>query len=238
MSEDLVTRVSASSGSRDDGTSGHLLQQLTGTVPSPSDFVSAPGEEAPSDRSTRGRRTRAPRVVTNVSVVGEKHVLPSCDEVECSLLEEADSIWCSSAGPKVPQTYSESLELPERKQWSSARQAERDGLERRGVMEVKPIPTGVTPLKSKYVFALKRNKEGAIQRYKARLVVLGCGDHEGDRANNYAPVVKAITVRLLLTIAFVKNMVFTRPCRHFNYTHHGQRYYDLVPHVDVLSQYN
>ena len=121
MSEDLVTRVSASSGSRDDGTSGHLLQQLTGTVPSPSDFVSAPGEEAPSDRSTRGRRTRAPRVVTNVSVVGEKHVLPSCDEVECSLLEEANSIWCSSAGPKVPQTYSEFLELPERKQWSSAR---------------------------------------------------------------------------------------------------------------------
>ena len=73
MSEDLVTRVSASSGSRDDGTSGHLLQQLTGTVPSPSDFVSAPGEEAPSDRSSRGRRARAPRVVTNVSVLGEMH---------------------------------------------------------------------------------------------------------------------------------------------------------------------
>ena len=38
-------------------------------------------------------------------------------------------------------------------------------------------------------------------------MVLGCGDHEGGRANNYAPVVKAVTVRLLLAIAFVMNMV-------------------------------
>jgi hypothetical protein len=69
------------------------------------------------------------------------------------------------------------------------------------LVDIKP---GMTLIKSKYVFKIKR-KFGKIERYKARLVAMGY-DQEINAQLNFAPVVKPNTVRLLMALAQIKKM--------------------------------
>ena len=70
-----------------------------------------------------------------------------------------------------------------------------------------PTPPGVKPIKSRYVYRRKCNKDGSIKKYKARLVALGYGQvSRVDVFNTFAPVVKSSTVRLLHTLAFIYSM--------------------------------
>ena len=105
------------------------------------------------------------------------------------------------------RTISQSLQCAEHEGWKRAGAAEREALHARGVMSVVPTPVGVKPIKSRYVFKRKYKKDGTIRKYKARLVALRYGQVPGvDVFNAFAPVVKSITVRLLLVLAFVFDM--------------------------------
>jgi hypothetical protein len=51
-------------------------------------------------------------------------------------------------------------------------------------------PPNAVPLGNKWTYVKKRNKQGEINRYKARLVVKGCGQHLGfDYVETFSPVV-------------------------------------------------
>ena len=62
-------------------------------------------------------------------------------------------------------------------------------------MRVVPTPSGALPIKSRYVYKRKYNKDGTVMKYKARLVALGY-DQESSVAvfNTFAPIVKCVTV--------------------------------------------
>jgi hypothetical protein len=48
---------------------------------------------------------------------------------------------------------------------------------------------------------VKRNEEGEMDRYKARLVVKGCAQNKGfDYTETYAPVARLTMVRTLLSV--------------------------------------
>ena len=98
-----------------------------------------------TDGPPEGRR-RTPRVMTNISTLGEIHHL---DEKRVSLFEDADCVFMSDDLPLEPTTHAESLRGPESKNWRRARRNERHALEKRKVMVVMKIPPGVKPLKSK-----------------------------------------------------------------------------------------
>ena len=105
---------------------------------------------------------------------------------------------------REPESYQESLRCKEAAEWSTVYKLERRALIKRGVMRVVPTPPGVKPIKSRYVYRRKYNKDGSIKKDEARLVALGYGQVYGvDVFNIFAPVVKSITVRLLLALAFI-----------------------------------
>jgi hypothetical protein len=64
----------------------------------------------------------------------------------------------------------------------------------------------VNIIDSKWVYTIKKNAYGTIDRYKARLVAKGFKQMYGiDYEDTFSPVVKAATIRLILSIAVSHN---------------------------------
>ena len=212
MTEDFSRRLHKKSGPEESQARGQ-----DSTVPSAShpqqpepDSRERPSSEVPENRllGDPGKRVRKKRELTNVSTMGEINLVDVTGST--NYLQEIDSAFLTidiDSNYREPETHEESLNCDESAEWAEARKAERDTLLAREVMEVTRIPPGVTPIKSRYVYKRKYNKDGSIKKYKARHVALGYGQVPGvDVFNTFAPVVKGITVRLLLALSLVFHM--------------------------------
>ena len=72
--------------------------------------------------------------------------------------------------------------------------------------ELVPPPPDRTIVGCKWIFKVKRNSDGSIARYKARLVAKGFNQRPGlDYTETFSPVIKPVTVRLVLCIAVSQN---------------------------------
>ena len=101
-----------------------------------------------------------------------------------------------------PVTYKQAVQILE---WREAMRKEIDALELNETWTLERLPHGVKALGSKWVYRLKFNSDGTLERYKARLVALGNHQKEGvDFSETFAPVAKLQTVRTLLGVASVK----------------------------------
>lgn len=64
-----------------------------------------------------------------------------------------------------------------------------------------PLPPGRRAIENRWIFKIKRDQDGNIEKYKARLVIKGCSQRKGlDYQEIYAPVAHLTTVRTLLSI--------------------------------------
>ena len=90
--------------------------------------------------------------------------------------------------------------------WKKAMRFEIDALELNKTWELVPLPPGKTALGCKWVFRIKLKAYGTLERYKARLVILGNHQVEGiDYGETFAPVAKMTTVRIFLDISAKQN---------------------------------
>ena len=83
------------------------------------------------------------------------------------------------AAIKEPANYREAMASDNAPQWQAACDDEMASLASNGTWTLEKVPEGVTPIPVKWVFKIKRDSVGNIERFKARLVAKGFRQREG-----------------------------------------------------------
>ena len=92
-------------------------------------------------------------------------------------------------------------------EWKQAMQKEIDTIHEQQTWELAELPPNVRALGVKWVLVVKTTATGAIERYKARLVVQGFRQIKGvDFDETYAPVARFTTFRVLMALLAGNNL--------------------------------
>ncbi|MCO5554598.1 hypothetical protein L7F22_008129 [Adiantum nelumboides] len=90
------------------------------------------------------------------------------------------------------------------KEWKEAMDKEMDALYKNGTWNLGPLPHNKKAIGCKWLYKLKFNKEGTVDRYKVRLVAKGFAQQHGlDYDETYAPIAKMSSIRLLISLASI-----------------------------------
>jgi hypothetical protein len=108
----------------------------------------------------------------------------------------------------VPVTYQELEGRPDEEDWQRAMNEEMTALRENETWTLEELPKGKKAIDCKWVFKIKRDETGNLDKYKARLVVKGCSQRPGiDYGETYAPVARLTTVKTLLSVINHKGLV-------------------------------
>ncbi|GJU24330.1 putative RNA-directed DNA polymerase [Tanacetum coccineum] len=89
-----------------------------------------------------------------------------------------------------------------KQRWHQAMKEEYDALMKNGTWSLVPRASTINVVDGKWVYKLKRDKNGAIIRYKARFVAKGCWQQPGiDFHETFSPVVKSTIIQAVLSLA-------------------------------------
>ena len=102
-----------------------------------------------------------------------------------------------------PTSYKEAMQSKNRAHWQAAIDAEQQSIVDQSVYhKVDGVPRGSKLLSTRWVFKIKRDENGKIARFKARLVVRGFLQREGiDYNETFAPVAFYPHIRTILALA-------------------------------------
>ena len=112
-----------------------------------------------------------------------------------------------SLSPKEPASFSQAIQDP---LWRAAMDKEIQALEQNHTWDVTTLPLGKSPIGCKWVYKVKLNPNGSVERFKASLVAKGYTQREGlDFLETFSPIAKTILVRVLLALVLPNNGLYT-----------------------------
>jgi len=101
-----------------------------------------------------------------------------------------------------PSSIEEALHCKDSEKWLEAIQDELRSHQENNTWETAVLPPNRKAINAKWIFKTKRNANGEIVRYKARLVVKGCTQKKGlEYEETYAPVIRYNSLRYLFGLA-------------------------------------
>ncbi len=104
--------------------------------------------------------------------------------------------------PDTPSSYKQAITSPEKEKWDDAMKKELKALEQQRTWDLVPRLKGMFVVRSKWVYKIKLDEHGSIERYKARVVAIGFTQTYGkDFDETFSPVLHATTRRLLFSLA-------------------------------------
>ena len=125
-----------------------------------------------------------------------------------SLSDDYKAYICAIALIPEPTSFTQAKRFDE---WLQAMNEELIALESTGTWTVCSLPSGKHAIGCKWVYKIKINPDGTIERYKARLVAKGYTQEEGiDFEETFSPVAKMTTVKILLAVAAAKQWSLTQ----------------------------
>ncbi|CAI7765406.1 unnamed protein product [Closterium sp. NIES-53] len=107
-----------------------------------------------------------------------------------------------------PAILKEALERSDAEEWKNSIESELKSIEENGTLELVELPEGREAITSKWLFKIKSDADGKIERYKSKLVAKGYHQQEKvDHKEMFPSVVKLTTLRTLLAGATIKGWV-------------------------------
>jgi hypothetical protein len=108
-----------------------------------------------------------------------------------------------------PNSFREAMQRPEpeRGEWLKAALDEIQALIDNGTFELVPLPPGRKAVGSRWVFRIKHNADGSVDRYKGRLVAQGFSQRPGfDYNETFAPTPTWAALRAVIAIAALEDL--------------------------------
>ena len=95
--------------------------------------------------------------------------------------------------------------------WTQLGNVKLDALEQNRTWDIVSLPIGKNVVGCRWIFTLKYNSDGTVERPKSRLVAQGFTQQEGVYyLETFSPVAKLTSVKLLLSLAAAKGWSLTQ----------------------------
>lgn len=176
-------------------------------------FSGNPQDEIPKDTNTNQRQ----RASKPSSYLQDYHCYsmdsstdhPISEVLSYSALSDSYLIFINAVN-KIPEphTYAQAQQIQE---WCDAMGIEIQALEENETWIICSLPPGKKAVGCRWVYKVKLNADGSLERYKARLVAKGYTQKEGlDYVDTFSPVAKLTTVKLLIAVVAAKGWSLTQ----------------------------
>jgi hypothetical protein len=163
------------------------------------DFLSGPhaADSAHVVRRWQGMRALLAQGIESVYGKDDEHL---------SLPQALERAFAARSDESEPRTLRDALKHPDADLWYQAAVKEMEAHIENGTWELVKLPPGRKAIGSRWVFKVKRNADGSVERYKARVVAQGFSQRPGvDFDETFAPTTKWAALRIIFALAALED---------------------------------
>jgi len=119
---------------------------------------------------------------------------------------QMDFAFTSEFNPIEPKSQRDAMQSPQCDEWKRAEEIELKTIWDMGTFEVVDRPLNIPLLPSRFTYRVKRNKDGSISKFKARLVARGDMQTEDEYSTTFAPTSRFTAIRTIISLACQERM--------------------------------